>query len=137
MKHVSNVILQDIDDLQAIVAQNLERRRQELPAAQAVIQEEVQKFTQWRQSLQVKPTIIALQRRLQELRQAELEKFRHRVNEDEFAHLERITQNLINKILHLPLVKLREYSNNGGGLNLTRIDVIKEIFGLEDTHDEE
>ncbi len=131
-----NVILQDIDDLQAIVEHNLQRRRQELPAAMRIVQEEAQKFMAWRNSLQVKPTIVALQARLQALREAELERFRHRVSEEEFAHLERITQNLINKILHLPLVKLREYSNNGGGQNLMRIDVIKEIFGLEDKQDE-
>jgi len=137
LKKMPNVILQDIDDLQGIVATNLERRRQEIPAATRIVDEEVEKFQQWRQSLQVKPTIIALQKRLQALREAELEKFKHRVSDEEFAHLERITQNLVNKILHLPLVKLREYSNNGGGLNLTRIDVIKEIFGLEDTRDDE
>ncbi len=136
LKKAPNIILQDIDDLQGIIATNLERRRQEIPAAERIILEEAAKFQEWRQSLQVKPTIIALQHRLQQLRSMELDKFRHRVSEEEFAHLERITQNLINKILHLPLVKLREYSNNGGGMNLTRIDVIREIFGLEDPTDE-
>ncbi len=135
-KELPNIILQDIDDLQAIVEHNLQRRRQELPVAMQIVVEEANKFMAWRNSLQVKPTIVALQARLQALRQAELERFRHRVSEAEFAHLERITQNLINKILHLPLVKLREYSNNGSGINLMRIDVIKEIFGLEDESDE-
>ncbi len=125
------VFLHDIDALDRIVQRNLERRRLELPNAQKIVQEELQNFLDWKRSLEVKPTIISLRQKLEKIRQQELEKNKNRLSEEEYRKADLITRSIINKILHLPTVSLRKYSN-GLPDGLLRIDVVREIFELED-----
>lgn len=130
-----NVFLHDIDDLQQIVERNLDKRRKEIPLAEKIVEQELQNFIKWRNSLQITPTIVALRERLEEIRHQELEKYRHRVSREEFQKMEMITRGMMNKILHLPMVQLRKY-NNGNLNGLLRIDVVREVFGLEENGDD-
>ncbi len=125
------VFLHDIDALDRIVQRNLERRRLELPNAQKIVREELQNFLDWKRSLEVKPTIISLRQKLERIRLRELEKNKNRLSEEEYRKADLITRAIINKILHLPTVSLRKYSN-GLPDGLLRIDVVREIFELED-----
>ncbi|NOX38170.1 MAG: glutamyl-tRNA reductase [Calditrichaeota bacterium] len=134
INRLPNVFLHDIDDLQQIVQRNLEKRREQVPRAEKIVDQEVQNYLNWRKTLQVTPTIVALREKLEAIRQRELEKYRHRVSPEEFEHLKRVTHGIINKILHLPIVQLKKY-NNGNPDGLLRIDVVRELFDLEDDDD--
>jgi glutamyl-tRNA reductase len=68
------VYLYDMDDLQQVVAANLEGRMQEADRAEAIIAEEILQFYKWVATLEVTPTIVALRNRFDELRKAELER---------------------------------------------------------------
>ena len=52
--------LYDIDDLQAVVARNLDTRAREVPRAQEIVEEEIQRFARWLGQLDVLPTVSAL-----------------------------------------------------------------------------
>ena len=52
--------LYDIDDLQAVVARNLRVREAERARAEAIVEEEIQRFARWLAQLDVMPTIAAL-----------------------------------------------------------------------------
>ncbi|GJM77328.1 glutamyl-tRNA reductase [Paenibacillus macerans] len=58
---LENVFLYDIDDLEGIVENNLEMRRAEAVKIDKMIEEEMQVFANWLQTLGVKPVIRALQ----------------------------------------------------------------------------
>ncbi len=131
INRLPNVFLHDIDDLQQIVQRNLEKRREQIPRAEKIVDQEVQNYLNWRKTLQVTPTIVALRQKLEKIRERELEKYRHRVSPEEFEQLKRVTHGIVNKILHLPIVQLKKY-NNGNPDGLLRIDVVRELFGLED-----
>ena len=57
---IEGVTLYDIDDLQAVVARNLEVRASERASAEAIVEEEIQRFARWMAQLDVVPTIAAL-----------------------------------------------------------------------------
>src|SRR6185437_672491 len=54
---LSNVFLYDLDDLRTVATSNLERRREELPAAEAVIALEVEKYWEWLAGLAAVPVL--------------------------------------------------------------------------------
>ena len=47
LAEVENVFLYNIDDLGRLVERNLERRRQEIPRAEAIIEDELREFVAW------------------------------------------------------------------------------------------
>jgi glutamyl-tRNA reductase len=61
------IALYDMDDLQAEVAKNLSGRQAEADEAQVIVCEEVARFEDWLESLDVVPTIAALRRRGDEI----------------------------------------------------------------------
>src|SRR5439155_1217344 len=71
---LENVFLYDIDDLQAVAAQATAQRRGEIPAAERIVSEEVDRFWGWYDGLGVVPVIRAFRDRLDDLRRAELER---------------------------------------------------------------
>lgn len=101
----------DVDDLKEVVAQNQESRRQMAAEAEALIEEEVEAFQVWWQSLDTVPTINSLRHKIETIREQELEKALSRLGV-EFAEkhqetIEALTRGIVNKILHDPMVQLR------------------------------
>ncbi len=71
---LDNAYLYDVDDLQGVVQANLKERQKEASKAEAIVEQEIGQFHLWLGNLEVKPTIIALRRKLEEIRQQELDK---------------------------------------------------------------
>src|SRR5438067_8410300 len=69
---LENVFLYDVDDLQTVAAQATARRRDEIPAAESIVEEETDLFWAWYGGLGVVPTIKALREHMNALRAAEL-----------------------------------------------------------------
>ncbi len=59
---LEGVALYDIDDMQAVVARNLNSREGEIPRAMQIIEEEIARFAVWLGQLDALPTIAALRR---------------------------------------------------------------------------
>ena len=68
---LENVFLYDVDDLQTVAAQATARRRDEIPAAESIVEEETDLFWAWYGGLGVVPTIKALREHMNALRAAE------------------------------------------------------------------
>ena len=129
---IGNVFLYDIDDLQAVVETNLKARKEEAEKGEKIVAEEVGKFTQWFKSLEVVPTIIALKDKVEEIRRKELERTMGRLRSlspEEVQIIDGLTNTIINKILHNPLValKLEAHSTNG----LLYAEAVRKLFALE------
>lgn len=128
---LENVFLYDLDDLQAVVAANLERRRDELPSAEQVITDEVEIFWQWLAGLSAVPVLKMFRSRMERVREEELahalRKLHHLPPEDRQA-LEHFSRSLMNKFLHEPSVRLRAAAANGQGLAI--VDAVRYLFDL-------
>ncbi len=122
--------LYDIDDLEAVVAETLSGRRNEAQRAEQLVAEEVERFRSWHASLDVVPAIASLRARAEQIRAAELEKVRGRVSDDERRTLESVTAQILNKLLHLPTVRMKEAAVGADGAAYA--DAVRHLFGLEE-----
>lgn len=122
--------LYDIDDLEAVVAETLAGRRAEAERAEVLVAEEAERFRAWRASLDVVPAIASLRARAEEIRNAELAKLKGRVTDDERRTIESVTSQILNKLLHLPTIRMKEAAVSADGAAYA--DVVRHLFGLED-----
>ena len=122
--------LYDIDDLEAVVAETLAGRRAEADRAEQLVAEEAGRFRSWRASLDVVPAIASLRARAEEIRSAELAKVGGRVSDDERRTLESVTSQILNKLLHLPTIRMKEAAVSADGAAYA--DAVRHLFGLEE-----
>ena len=130
---MDNVFLYDLDDLRAVVSANLERRRGELPAAEQVIAEEVEKYWQWVAGLAAVPVVTQFREEMNRVRERELAAALRRLGDltpEQRAAVEHFSQSLMNKFLHEPTVRLRAAAANGRGLGV--VDAARYLFALDE-----
>ncbi len=132
-KSIENVFYHDIDSLNIIVEQNLNKRREEIPKVEKIIDEEVEAFFEWYNSLQAAPTIKTLRDYFEEIRSEEVNKNINKFTDDDREKLEIITKRIINKILHQPTTELRKVSEDNQAIDESaeKISVIRNLFGLD------
>lgn len=133
VRELENVFYHDMDSLQVIVKQNLKKREKEIPKVEAIIDEEMNSFFSWYNTLEVVPTIKRVRDFFEEIRQDELKKIKHKVTEEDFEKLDDMTRRMIGRILHNPTIKLREIAESGTNVQevTTHSMVLKELFGLK------
>ncbi len=127
-----NVFLKDVDDLQVIVQKNLDARKAELPKVEQIIIQGIIEFEQWQSSLQVAPTIRALQEKFNTIKSQELARLKNKVSESEYKLLEQLADRLIGKVLHLPIKSLKSPSPSEESIE-GKIALLRQLFALDET----
>ncbi len=139
---LDNVYVFDVDDLEHEVAENMKARRDEVAAAERIIDGELREWSAWARGLDVQPTIVALRAKTRGVLVAELERslagrLKH-LGESERAALVQMMDSATNKLLHAPTTRLRESRGEGDAGDLVR--VLLHLFDLpeprEDTEEE-
>jgi glutamyl-tRNA reductase len=121
----------DIDDLEAVVEASLAGRRAEAQRAERVVSLEAERFREWQASLAVVPAISQLRARAEEIRLTELTKARQRLArlpDGDREAVEAMTAQIVNKLLHLPTVRMKEAAVTADGV--VYADVVRHLFGL-------
>jgi glutamyl-tRNA reductase len=130
-RKVKGVFLYDIDDLRSVADANLRERRKEAASAEAILEQEIRAFLEWRQSLDMVPLLVELRSRADEIRRAEVEKARRRLGpltpEQEKA-LDAVTRGIVNKLLHSPTVELKKMASDRH--HTEHVGLIRKLFGL-------
>jgi glutamyl-tRNA reductase len=135
---VENVYLYTVDDLNGVVATNLEQRNKEAEKAEEIVEQEIGQFFKWLSSLEVTPTIVALRSKFDEIRRAELAKTLANWKElppDGEKRLEALTSAIMNKLLHQPTSVLKRADQ--GNRNDLYVDALRNLFELETAGQEE
>jgi glutamyl-tRNA reductase len=125
--------LYDIDDLESVVAESLAGRRREAGRAEAIVLDEAERFRAWQASRDVVPAIASLRALAEEIRESELERARtrlERLTEAERRAVEAVTSRIVDKLLHVPTVKMKEAAAGADGAAYA--DVLRHLFGLGD-----
>ena len=132
VRSLENVFLYDLDDLRAAALANLERRQEDVPAAEAIISGEVEKYWDWLAGLAAVPVVADFRSRMERLRADELAMALRRINglsSEQAEGVEMFSRALMNKFLHEPSVRLRAAAANGRGLGV--VDAARYLFALE------
>ena len=123
--------LYDIDDLEQIVVETLSLRRREAERAEAIVAAEAERFHEWHASLDVVPAIASLRARAEEIREAELQKAESllgRLDESQRRAVEAVTAQIVNKLLHLPTVRMKQAAAAADGVLYA--ETVRHLFGL-------
>lgn len=131
IRDLDGCYLYDIDDLEGIVTETLSLRRREAERAESIVAAEVEKFHEWHASLDVVPAIASLRARAEEIREAELQKadaLLGRLDESQRRAVEAVTTQIVNKLLHLPTVRLKQAAAAADGVLYA--EAVRHLFGL-------
>ena len=131
--NLDQVFLYNLDDLRAIVKENLARRTAELERADVIVNEEVTRFASWMQSREIIPTVVALRRRFESIRQAELNRLQPKLAglpPEARARLDEITHLIVEKLLLAPTEQLKSVSDES--MVVAYSDALNRLFSLAD-----
>ena len=125
--------LYNLDDLQAEAERGIHLRLQEVEHVRAIIAEELVAFQRWLASLSVVDTISDLRQHADILRQQELARTLRQLppslSEREVAAVQELTTRLINKLLHTPMLRLKDAAVSGQGH--VYAEAMRYLFNLE------
>jgi glutamyl-tRNA reductase len=129
---LESVFLYNIDDLQAVVQENLARRAAEVSRAEAIVVDEVKRFETWLAARGVIPTVVALRQRFDAIRRRELERLQPKLaglSPEACSRVEEITRLLVEKLLITPTEQLKSTPDP----ERVRIyaDVLTRLFALD------
>lgn len=132
VENIDNVFLYNIDNLQEIVDENVKNRLREADKAEAIIADEVTNFSNWLNTLEVVPAIVSLRNKADDIIYSELEKsfsWMKDMKEEEKEKIKILASSIVNKLLHDPITRLKEESQNGGADPY--VAAIMRLFKLE------
>ena len=129
---LEQVFLYNIDDLQSIVRENLQKRGAEVGHAEQIVDEEVGKFGSWHRSREAVPTIEALRQRFEAIRRSELERLDFKLASlppDARQRVDEITHLIVEKLLLQPTEQLK--TADDAQVMMHYADALTRLFGLE------
>lgn len=126
---MENVYVYNIDDLKELSHKYLENRLKESEHASIIIDEEVEKFSQWLKQLEVHPIITHIIEQAEDIRCKEVDKVLNKmknIDEEVAKNIDMLTRSIVNKLIH-PHIRLIKQEGNP-----IVLDIMKNIFNYEE-----
>ena len=133
INRLNNAYVYDIDDLKGVIEENIKDRNKESIKGERIVDESVISFKRWFEGLSAVPTIVALRDKIDTIASTEVDKTLQSLNhlsDNDRQAIHRMTNSLINKILHDPTIFLK--SNGCYGDRFAYIDLTRKLFKLDD-----
>jgi glutamyl-tRNA reductase len=130
MNKLDGIFVYDIDDLQQVAVSHMEERSRQAIDAETLIEAEVQRFHARQRAVNVAPAIVALQRKAEEIRLAEIQRLHSRLgvlSAEQLEAVEVLTRGLVNKFLHPPMQALKQAAREGDS---ARLDAVCEEWSV-------
>ena len=129
VSQLKDAYLYTVDDLRTMVDANREMRLRAAEEAENIIDYQVVKFMRWMRSLDSVPAIRSFREGMNELKQAELERARRKLEKgsDPAEVLEQFARDLTNKMAHHPSQVLRQADIEG---DASIISAARKLFNL-------
>ncbi|MCX8084826.1 MAG: glutamyl-tRNA reductase [Calditerrivibrio sp.] len=134
INELENTFVYDIDDLREVVESNKKLREKEAIKALEIIDRAVSDFEHWLDSLKIIPIIKSLRGQLEEIKNNEIERMCEKLkitDKEEIAKIDAIITSYMNKILHNPLMKLKNSIKDKK--HYTLAEAIKVLFNIDNT----
>ena len=130
MNELDGIFVYDIDDLQQMAASHMDERSRQAIDAEALIAVEVERFHQRQRTVNAAPAIVALQKKAEEIRVAEIQRMHAKLgalSAEQLAAVEALTRGLVNKFLHPPMQALKQAAREHDS---ARIDALCEEWSV-------
>ncbi|HAA18594.1 MAG TPA: glutamyl-tRNA reductase [Cytophagales bacterium] len=124
-----NIHVVDVDHIQAQTDAVLARRQAAIPAVEALVNEGLAEVHQWQQQQMFSPIIKEVKETLQEIRAGELARYLQKLSVEDHSLVEALTQNIIQKVLKIPVLQLKAACQRGEEGPL--VDALRVLFDLE------
>jgi len=127
---LEDVFLYTVDDLQGIIAKNIENRRKEAIQAEGIVKTQSNSFMSWMRGLNTQDTVISYRQQCIEERDLLIEKAIAQLNKDKSpeAVIAELATKLTNKFMHAPTTAIQTAAQGG---ELDKLVYLKDIFNLE------
>jgi len=125
------VTLLDLADLRGFVDAGIDERRNEVVRVRGIVADEVARFVADSAARTVAPTITALREQAEQVRAAELDRYRSRLeglDDRQRRAVDALTRSLLAKLLHEPTMRLKDSAGSAQGQRLA--DSLRELFDL-------
>jgi glutamyl-tRNA reductase len=131
------VHLYNLDDLEIDVNEGIRLRYQEVEHVQKIVDQEVSIFIRWLRTLSVVDTIRELRQYADIFRKQELIRTLQRLptlSEYETAIIQELTTRIVNKLLHTPMLRLKDAAVEGQEKIYS--EALRYLFDLKEQQDE-
>lgn len=129
IEKVPGVSLYNVDQLTEKTLKARKVREKALPEAHKIVNESILGFENWRNEMEVSPTIQKLKSALDTIRREELA--RHtKISDKERELLDIVTKSMIQKVIKLPVLQLKAACKRGEAETL--VGVLNDLFNLEE-----
>lgn len=136
VKEISNVLLYNIDDLTQISERNRKLRESEMLKAGQIVADEVDAFTSWWHTLEVRPILKALMSKAETIRLTHLNKTIKKLrplSDEEKENIAAMTKAIVTRLLCDPIDCLKKGNGNGNG---DYAALVGELFRLGEVREE-
>src|SRR6185437_5518553 len=130
MNDLDGIFVYDVDDLQQVAVAHMAERSRQAVDAEALVEAEVERFNQRQRAVNVAPAIIAMQKRAEEIRVAELERIHARLGTltpEQKAAVEALTHGMVNKFLHPHMQAIKKAARDGDS---ARLDALCDAWSV-------
>jgi len=128
---LDGLVLLDMEDLRAAVAEAIGGRQDEVAAASVIVGDEVERYRAASRARDAAPIVSALRSRVEDARVAELDRMRAKrsdLDEAQWEQVDAVTRSLVAKLLHQPTVTLKEAAGTPRGERL--VEALRALFDL-------
>jgi glutamyl-tRNA reductase len=127
---LDDVFLYTVDDLQSIIAKNMENRRQAAVEAETIVSNKSVDFMSWLRGLNTQDTVISYRNQCIVERDLLIEKALQQLGADKSAEsvVAELATKLTNKFMHAPTSAIQTAAQGG---ELDKIVYLRDIFNLD------
>jgi glutamyl-tRNA reductase len=129
LEEIPGILVYNIDHIQEKTSETLERRINAVTDVERIIEESLNDFKDWSREMVVSPTIKKLKQALEDIRQAEMERYMRTATPEQINIADKATRSIIQKIMKYPVLQLKAACQRGDADNL--IDTLTDLFDLE------
>jgi glutamyl-tRNA reductase len=129
---IDNVYLYNIDHLQEVVDENVRGRLTEARKAEDIVAEEVLRYEEWQNTLEVVPTIVSLREKVDGIVQGEMDRvaaWLEGLSDEDRERVHILASSIVNKILHDPITGLKEESQDSTATPYA--EALRRLFRLD------
>jgi len=129
---LDDVFLYTVDDLQSIIAQNLENRRKAAVEAETIVNSQSDSFMAWLRGLNTQDTVVSFRKQCLSERDILLEKAMTQLNSGKNAEavMAELATKLTNKFMHAPTSALQSAAQGG---ELDKLIYLRDIFDIDNS----